>query len=199
MDLQDYTIFRRDRQGKGGGVLIAVSKHLKARLLSSSTAVEAIAVQIGPEITLCCMYLQSCCSEDYLNEALLYLQTLPSNKKLIVTGDFNLPEINWECMSSPCTRGTKFCDCIFDLNLSQLVIEPTHNLGNTLDLVLSNNPDCTIDLWVDPSTPSDHFLITYSLQSQLQPDKHLGSRRVPCYHRADLIGLDLVTSASYTL
>jgi len=42
--LQDYTLFRHDRKGKGGGVLIAVSRQLKARQLPSNMVVEAVTV-----------------------------------------------------------------------------------------------------------------------------------------------------------
>lgn len=83
-------------KAKGGGVLIAVLRKLKPMLLFSSDTVEAIVIHIGSETTLCCMYLHLGCSEDYFIDALLFLQSLPIIHNLIVTGDFNLPEIDWE-------------------------------------------------------------------------------------------------------
>ena len=64
---------------------------------------------------------------------------------------------------------------MFNLNLSQLICEPTHIAGNTLDLILTNVPDHIFNVYV-PSTPplsipSDHFIITYDVQT-LNHDVH---------------------------
>ena len=57
---------------------------------------------------------------------------------IIITGDFNLPDINWDTLSATSTSSSAFCDFIFDSLLTQLVDLPTHVKGNILDLVLSN-------------------------------------------------------------
>jgi len=56
---------------------------------------------------------------------------------------------------------------IFNLNLSQLVCEPTHIAGNTLDLILTSIFDCIINgiIQSEPPlpNPSDHFIITFDV------------------------------------
>jgi len=70
-----------------------------------------------------------------------------------------------------------FCDLVFDVNLVQLVNQPTHSCGNILDLVLTNIEDSIASLSIHPVdfTPikSDHFSITFSLNanSSLSPPK----------------------------
>ena len=57
----------------------------------------------------------------------------------------------------------KFCEVIFDLNLCQLISEPTHIHSYILNLVLTNNPDELFDLTVEHSKQplsisSDHYI-----------------------------------------
>ena len=105
-------------------MLIAVSKQLKARLLCTSTELEAITIEIGKDLIVCCLYLPPDCSQDYFNEALLHLKNLPSDSHVVILGDFNLPDINWECMAGSSTRSDYFCDVIQDQNFVQLVHNP---------------------------------------------------------------------------
>jgi hypothetical protein len=62
-----------------------------------------------------------------------------SQENTILVGDFNLPEIDWARKTSG-NRGKKFLEATINANFEQLVTFPTHNKGNTLDLVLSNCP-----------------------------------------------------------
>ncbi len=60
---------------------------------------------------------------------------------------------------------------------------------NTLDFVLSNCPE---SLWSDSTSHSDHHLVSFLLQSRnyIMTCRHKECKQVPCYHRADLVGLD---------
>jgi len=49
--------------------------------------------------------------------------------------------INWDSLCGFSPTSAKFCDIIFNLNLSQLICEPTHTASNTLDLILTPIPD----------------------------------------------------------
>ena len=58
---------------------------------------------------------------------------------VILQGDFNLPEIDWSCYSSPTNAMyDKFIDFLNEFGLSQFVHEPTRisNTGNGLILDL---------------------------------------------------------------
>jgi hypothetical protein len=89
---------------------------------------------------------------------------------IIITGDFNLPNINWHTLSSTCTSSNAFCNFIFDNLLTQLIDQPTHAKGNILDLILSNTDELVTNLTVSSNNnwlSSDHFVITFSLAQQL--------------------------------
>ena len=63
------------------------------------------------------------------------------SKHILLIGDLNFPEISWPDSSTSCELHRKFCDFfICDLGHSQMVNEPTHKSGNTLDLLFSNIP-----------------------------------------------------------
>ena len=71
---------------------------------------------------------------------------------LLITGDLNLPDINWELESSPnslTNLGTIFMECYRDGFLYQHVMAPTHHwhgcTPTTLDLVFSNEEGVVTD------------------------------------------------------
>ena len=86
---------------------------------------------------------------------------------LIITGDFNLPNINWDNYSSPHLEPHKehvFLNTVRDNFLAQHVSTPTRNILNQtphiLDLVLTKNEDIISDLDLLPPLGSrDHNLI----------------------------------------
>ena len=187
----NYQIFRCDRKNKGGGVLIAVNKSIRSIQLTIEYNIEAVMVELESHIIVLCIYAQPNCSSEYFHDLLACLHSLPEDKNILVTGDFNLPEIHWETLSGGGVRSTEFCDCIFGKNLVQLILEPTHRMGNTLDLVLSNQPDRICKLWLDSNTPSDHYLVTFELlRKKTVTCNSQGSKHVFCFSRADMLGLD---------
>ena len=66
--LAKFTVYRRDRCTRGGGVLIAVSSAITSRLVYSSDTVEKIVVEreLVPKILLCCLYIPPASSDQYL-------------------------------------------------------------------------------------------------------------------------------------
>lgn len=64
-----YNLYRCDRRSRGGGVLIAVSDVLPSRQLALSESCEMVAVE-------------------------LVFKCFPSEYKMVITGDFNCPDIN---------------------------------------------------------------------------------------------------------
>ena len=71
----------------------------------------------------------------------LFPTICPSFNHVILLGDFNLPNINWDTLTGISTDDDAFCDMCFQFNLLQLVNCPTRILGNTLDLMLTKNND----------------------------------------------------------
>lgn len=104
----DYQIFRCDR-GKnnsscrlGGGVLIAVSKHLPASLVRiNNLSIETlfVSLKIGKQkLLLNCSYFPPRSPADKLDTFVEILDGLYASNKFaytIICGDFNLPHIDW--------------------------------------------------------------------------------------------------------
>ena len=136
----NYSIYRNDRNTRGGGVLIAVSNNTPSNLFNISNTVELITIEliINPSTILCCLYIPPNNSKDYYDETLQYLRSLPSNMDLILLGDLNAPDINWLSMVGYSHFTSDLCNELFNMNLTQLVSKPTHIHGNILDIIATN-------------------------------------------------------------
>ncbi len=66
----------------------------------------------------------------------------PSYDKIIIAGDFNLPNISWTDSNhtSIGTLGQNFCDILDDYFMAQLCLIPTRE-SNILDLLITNQPE----------------------------------------------------------
>ena len=138
-----FTIFRKDRESRGSGVLIAIINSLPCLSIAIPSNLEVIAVRVSisnTEVLICTAYCPPNPNPTYLKCLVDFLISLSQNEKnLIITGDFNLPDICWCSLSGHSPIYNLFCDFLFEYNLSQLISGPTHIKGNTLDLLLTNN------------------------------------------------------------
>ena len=101
----NFTIYRCDHRSHGVGVMLAVKDNISSQLLSSTSipVLEALTVQIGTNqpLIICLAYIpprskvQSC--EPFFI-SLNYLGNKCSS--LLIMGDFNVPDINWNTLSS---------------------------------------------------------------------------------------------------
>ena len=116
----------KDRQSRGGGVLIAVSSSVASCKLPSPLDVEAIAVKITLnklQIIVCNCYIPPNSGDSYLDTLLTFLSNLiSSHDRVIITGDFNLPDINWYFLTGHSSSSNSFCDFVFINNQSSLLI-----------------------------------------------------------------------------
>lgn len=165
-------MIRKDRGSRGGGVMLAIRNTKSYKIIPSPPDLEMITVSIGSSfpIIYCLAYVPPNSSEQYLLEFFNYLQSLDSaNSNLVLLGDFNFGDINWNSLCGHSLASAKFCDIIFNLNLSQLITEPTHIAGNTLDLILTNIPHHIVNITVHSETPlmipSDHYIITFDVHT----------------------------------
>ena len=155
--LDDYDIYRRNRDGRGGGVLIAIKKNLNRREISKSTTSEVIFCSLdlsdGKQLVIGavyrpCSYTLDQCIE--IEKEIRHMRTHPDYKNAVfwIGGDFNLPDINWsnqEIVSNQYTIGINslFLEMSQDLGLSQIVDIPTRTAGecsNILDIFFTNKP-----------------------------------------------------------
>ena len=178
-----FNIYRQDRKSRGGGVLVAINESLQSSIIPSPDDLEIISVSITHQetIILCTVYIPPNSDSDYLNSLLLYLSSLYiSHDHIILVGDFNLPDIDWDTLTGTSLSSKYFCDFVFQNNLCQLIHTPTHLKGNILDLILTNNVELISNVEVTPprhSLSSDHYIISF----QLLVSKSVFSREKPRY------------------
>ena len=67
----------------------------------------------------------------------------------IVIGDVNLPDINWQSLSSSTGLGQIFCDLCVQNSFTQCIFEATRG-NNVLDIVLTNDDSCIVSSTVCP-------------------------------------------------
>jgi hypothetical protein len=71
----------------------------------------------------------------------LYSLVETAEGKCLFVGEFNLPCINWSTGQAD-ARSRQFLEAVQDGGITQ----PTHTKGNSLDLVLSNNPNGIVEV-----------------------------------------------------
>lgn len=189
-----FTIYRKDRGRKGGGVLIAVRNSLKSYLVPElSTECEMIWVGVKlhgrKTLYLCSYYRPNVADEDSLRklgESLDKATKFP-NAHFLIGGDFNFPDWDWATMSlkpkpvHPRLHNS-FIDMIHDHGLEQLVMESTR-LKNTLDLFLTNSPQLIPRVEVIPGL-SDHNIPYCEINIATQKIRQ-SPRKIPLYKKAD--------------
>ena len=120
---------------------------------------------------LCCLYIPPSRPESYMLEVLHIFNSLPRNTFLLINGDLNCPDIDWDTLSGSSHLNSALCDTLFELGLTQIIREPTHTHGNILDLLVTNQPEQISELLIDKhtcSSTSDHHLITYTIKLKPQ-------------------------------
>ena len=78
--------------------------------------------------------------------------------KLFLVGDLN---VHFDCKSD--ASASQMNKLLHSLDLQQIVSCPTHRLGHTLDVLITNDPLSVLDLSVVDKALSDHFCINFRL------------------------------------
>ena len=100
----DYNIYRRDRLGKGGGVLLALRDNICCyRRCDLETDCEILwcEVHFNPCSTyLIGVYYRSPSSDmAYLTKLVQSLEKFPPSSNILSLGEFNLPNVNWNLVA----------------------------------------------------------------------------------------------------
>ena len=189
MDIPGYHIFRCDRTKKkrrfgrnSGGVAIYVREDIagtfECSLDFSNGSVETVAIYSkAMDLHIACVYRQpdslaNRSDAKAFKQAMHKLHLVLSEirqQNIIITGDFNLPHAYWGNGDVSVLPGSSkdeqemigvmenFMNNHF---LNQHVSEPTHKDGNTLDLILSNNPEIMYDMQItEPLRSTTHHFI----------------------------------------
>ena len=105
---------------------------------------------------------------DKLNRQVNSLLSQYSQKNVIITGDFNYPDINWTketCLTRETHCAYKFFETVQENFTLQLIKEPTHHRGeqtpNILDLLLVNKEDLIQNVELQAPIGKSHHSIIY--------------------------------------
>ena len=201
-----YSIVRKDRQSRGGGVMLAIKNSKSYEVMPSPPNLELIIIRIASSIPViyCLVYIPPKSSDEYLQDFFNFLTNYKNiTDNLILFGDFNFNDINWNSLYGNTSSSAKFCETVFELNLTQLIDEATHIHGNILDLVLTNNIDIIHDITVNSKQPlpisSDHFIITFKLHSNMACSFDKLVTKMPNFANGDFVGLcHYLSNADFT-
>ena len=210
---KSYKVSRIDRSGKthpwdssqpkkfrkfGGGVLIAHRLDIDCE----STEVGLIKVQAellsinfklptGKKLCISTFYRVGTLGMENYEQVKKYFTTLASRKKLdkhVLVGDFNFPEVEWPEATTTVELHKKFLDLfLVDLGHSQMISEPTHKNGNTLDLLFTNIPDIINKISVldfNEVCKSDHFGIKFEIKLNVKLKK-VAKRQIYNFSKAN--------------
>ena len=97
--------------------------------------------------------------------------------ELLLIGDFNLPSVNWNTLTSNDIYASRFLDTIDNCGLEQIISEPTRYRVNQnpslLDLLLVCDTEIISDLVLaDAFGKSDHCKIEFSVKNCFVPPKN---------------------------
>ena len=173
-------VFRKDRIERGGGVLIAVHNSIVASeelSLDSNCEVKWIKIETrnSSPLYLGNYYRQPNSDTTPVLELANSIEMLTNQSclpNILLTGDFNLPDIRWpDSMVLPSPQyGSEINNLLFsitqDNNLIQCVADPTRG-SNILDLVLSTNDSVIKSCEVVPGI-SDHEAVLTSVDLKLK-------------------------------
>lgn len=174
-----YLVHRWDRDSRGGGVAILVKSPITTERIDCSLSetvwckifVEKVVFIVGA------IYRPPGTTPDFLDQLNSFLCKFQNgNTRLILTGDFNLPHINWESVTPghiDTLSGDKMLEIMFSHNLTQIVKENTRVTANSetlLDLVFLSRRVTHSTLSVEEGI-SDHKLITVDIQLDAKPQK----------------------------
>ena len=195
---EDKIIHRTDRNIHGGGVIIAVRSDLEQNrvCLASVKNLEYVCVTVKGDtadhfenIFLCIYNPPATNLSTELQSALDELREIYPMQRLILLGDFNLPDIDWTKNSVREGSGHKaahlsFLNLMAEFDMNQHILESTHVKGNTLDLLLSSHPDTILNSQVIEPGVSDHFLIDFSVNIKKSVNRPEG-KKINLYQKAD--------------
>jgi len=198
-----YMVVRDDRtSGKGGGVLLAISKRITCEeqpdLKTDCNIVWAkLNVKGTKSIYVSAFYKPHENDEHSLNELWESMKKIPSDSITWILGDFNMPDFDWpqNTIKENCkfkTMYENFMDNLTHFNLDQMVKIPTRE-KNTLDLLLTNQPNKVHATKTLPGLgTSDHEIVFHEINLQIgRPNQP--KRNIKLYGKAnwDQFKLDL--------
>ena len=110
---------------------------------------------------------------------------------ILFTGDFNGHSLNWWSQGDNTQEGIQLDNLFSDLNLTQIVSEPTHFRENChpscIDVIISDQPNLVLNSGLRPSLDSacKHHITFCKINFAIPPSPAY-NRKVWRFHRANL-------------
>ena len=175
VSLTGYTLFRQDRPNgrKGGGVCLYIKTELRAAEFQPNTAFPEQIWCTIEDMQRTVYYIgviyrtnNADIYGSHVSNSLCDLINEMHNKNIVLMGDFNYPEVDWDTPVSKANATTDtqtFLDCIENNCLIQHIKKPTRG-NNILDLVITKDPDIIHDIQIlDNLADSDHNMISWAV------------------------------------
>ena len=165
--LPDYEFCTHHRKGKGGGGLAFIvrkSLHIKKKAHKGFRTFELLDVSITTDsrvINLVLLYRPPSASvSEFLIEFSTLLETLVLTAgHLVLFGDFNI-HVDKPTQS----QVSRFLSMLDVAGFTQHVKETTHVKGHVLDLLVTRTSEQIVNnISVNPSLPSDHYVVSCTL------------------------------------
>lgn len=168
----NYEVYRKDRNSRGGGVFLLVSKNLQSTALEFQDCVcESVWCKIKQQgykfLTVGVFHRPP--SNNSLNPLLCLSNVLSAitPDDVILSGDFNLPNIDW-VDNLPLLRNSSslyktFKELVDTHELQQFVLLPTRygaTSKSILDLFLTNHPSAIRSVTTAPGISDHEAIIT---------------------------------------
>ena len=171
----NYTAYRKDRGTMGGGVFILVHRSLVSTALPDLDAEcemiwAKIHMKANRDLLIGCFYMPQRSPNDLkeLNKTLQKICHTKVQQQIILAGDFNCPDINWNTNTVP-TRASdrqvqeELVDLSIESQLTQIHDQPTR-LNNMIDLIFVSNPSL-VKFSVSIPGCSDHDAVVSDLDT----------------------------------
>ena len=198
--LKGYTMYRDDKKARGGGALLYIRDSIEQRVcrplngddFESSTWCWIIEKN-GKKILVGSVYRSTSSTEN--NNKLLAKKIekaceIAGDNRLLILGDFNLPDIDWienELRSGCDTNNERMFETFTDCFLHQHVLKPTrfrNNEASTLDLIFTKEEEDVKDIEVLQGLgKSDHGVVIANFICQWRSKVVHKARRL--YHKGN--------------
>ena len=108
-----------------------------------------------------------------LGDTLYHLQSIPHDG-VILLGDFNDRQMNWEREHNNSELKNELYDLVSSVNMTQVINEPTHyshSTWNLLDLIITSSPNDITQCGTLPPIGSSHHSVVYCKTQCITCDK----------------------------
>ena len=161
-------VFRDNQRGGGVGIIHKATINFSVAKAHKYVSFECVSSTLPKKtcggLNIIVIYRHGAISNaQFFTEFYDFIElTYQSSDNFIFCGDFNL-HFN-EYLNNDIIE---FNQILSAFSLKQHVKEPTHKLGNILDFIISNSAVKISDINIDLSTPSDHALISFKVNTDV--------------------------------